>query len=114
MPIISTICCSSRQYLGSFEGIFSPEQPCTQREGARRDESGSHKTETEREKMFIKSFYELDLSGSLKCLGCSDPDDRDIVVVILQLLIAPWSLTEEAGLLVSGPWSLFSLSTLNS
>lgn len=43
--------------------------------------------------MYIsRGFYELDLSGSLKCLEFLDPVDMGIVLAILQLLIGPCSL----------------------
>ena len=52
----------------------------------------SHKTDRETEKLYIRTFYELDLSGSLKCLEFLDPVDMGIVLAILQLLIASCSL----------------------
>ena len=48
--------------------------------------------QTETEKLYIRTFYELDLSGSLKCLEFLDPVDMGIVLAILQLLIASCSL----------------------
>ena len=57
----------------------------------------SHKIERERDREIVHqdsrvAFYELDLSGSLKCLEFLDPVDMDIVLAILQLLIAACSL----------------------
>ena len=69
----------------------------TERERARRDDwlpgqAAIKQAERETEKLYIRTFYELDLSGSLKCLEFLDPVDMGIVLAILQLLIASCSL----------------------